>query len=185
MTVRLFSDDSASREAPVSGRESGPPPTLRESKSALLEAAQAAVADQQTKGRARKRLWQENTKTRTAVRSTLGVLTLAGIALLLLRPSWLVGPELPAEPPEIKTASATLALIEAASHLRAYQSATGQLPERLKDAGITDIAIRYQRVDSVNFVIRLAAGDSTLTLRSTDSIKPLITEAVRALGRRG
>jgi hypothetical protein len=78
-----------------------------------------------------------------------------------------------------------LTLIAAASHLRAYQSATGQLPERLKDAGIADMAIRYQRIDSANFVIRLGAGDSTLTLRSTDSIKPLVNEAVRALGRRG
>ena len=156
MTVRLISDDSAPREEPpVSGRESGPP-----SPPTLRES-------------------------KTAVRSTVGILTLAGIGLLFLRPSWLVGPPLPAESPEVRTASATLALIEAASHLRAYQSATGQLPERLKDAGIPDMSIRYQRIDSANFVIRLGAGDSTLTLRSTDSIKPLVNEAVRALGRRG
>jgi len=165
----------------VSGRESGPPPTLRESKSALLEAAQAAVADQRTKGRARRRPWEAQSKARTAVRSTVGVLTLAGIGLLLLRPSWLAGPTLPPESAQIKAASATLALIDAASHLRAYQSATGQLPERLKDAGVPDLGIRYQRMDSANFLIRLAAGDSTLTLRSTDSIKPLVTQAVQAL----
>jgi hypothetical protein len=150
-----------------------------------LEAAQAAVADQRTKGRARRRPWSEQTNARTALRSTVGILTLAGVALLLVRPSWLAGPAMPAESPEIKTASATLALIEAASHLRAYQSATGQLPERLRDAGVTDVAIRYQRIDGETFVIRLGAGDSTLTLRSTDSIKPLVAEAVRALRRRG
>jgi hypothetical protein len=185
----LFSEDSApNEEQPVSGRESDAPSgerTLRESKSALLEAAQAAIADQRIKGRERRHRWEQPSRARTAFRSTLGALTLGGITLLLLRPSWLVGPGLPAENPEVQAASATLALIDAASHLRAYQSATGQFPERLKDAGITDAAIRYQRIDADNFVIRLTAGDSTVTLRSTDSIRPLVNEAVRALRRRG
>ncbi len=171
----------------MAGREPGgnrPERTVRESKTDLLEAAQAAVANQRTKGRTPRSVWGERSRARAAYRSTMTGLILAGTTLLLLRPVWLAGPRLPPEPAEIQTASATLALIEAASHVRAYHSATGRLPERLKDAGVTDATIRYRKIDTLNFVIRLAAGDSTLTLRSTDSLRPLVNEAVRALRRR-
>src|SRR5215471_6924066 len=103
----------------VAGRESlGKPaePTLRQSKTALLEAAQAAVAEQRTKG-PRRGTWSGASAARRAAQSMISGLIVAGAFLLLIQPAWLSGPRLPAETPEIRSASATLVLVEAASRI--------------------------------------------------------------------
>ena len=165
-------------------QQPGPSPTLRETKSKLLEAAQAAIADQRTKAgtgqfaRARSR-WG-----RDAFRVVLGLLLVAGALVLTARPAWLAGPPMPAETAEVKHASVTLSLVEAMGHVTAYFEANGRLPATLLDAGVINPQIGYHASGDARFSLTLQTEDSTLTLSSTDSLKPLIVNAIRALQRR-
>src|SRR5262245_29982016 len=91
-------------------------PTIRESKSKLLEAAQAAIADQRAKAVDAARAQAARSRGRNAFRVTLGLLSIGGSAVLAARPAWLVGAKLPSETAEVKSASVTLSLVEAMGH---------------------------------------------------------------------
>jgi hypothetical protein len=157
-------------------------PTLRQRKSALLEAAQAAIADQRAKQGVREP--PEDSGRGHALRVALGLLLLAGSTLLIMRPSWLAGPRLPTETPAVRAASATLALVEAVSQIRAYRQIRGVLPRSLGEAGVENPAIGYRVRGGTEFEVHLRAGDSTVVVSSTDSLKPRVVTAILTLQRR-
>lgn len=167
-------------------RPTPPPPTLRDSKSALLEAAQAAIARNQPGSRpvARRPLPQVESSARRVFRLVLGFLLLFGSGLLVAQPAWLAGPGLPAESAAIRSASATLALVEAVGRIQAYQLAHGRLPGSLGEAGLANPAIGYRAIGADRFEVSLPAGDSTVVLRSTDPLGPVVADAITALQRR-
>ena len=171
--------DTGSSQSRPSDKMLIPSTGLRGSKTALLEAAQAAVADQRDKSKTgpSNRLGSD----RAVFRGLFGLMTLAAALLLFLQPPWLAGPKLPTETPEIRAASATLGLVEAASHIRDYQKVTGRLPFQLKDAGIENSAIRYQRVDPSDWILTVSVDNSIVTIKSTDAIRPIATQAIRTL----
>ena len=155
--------------------------TLRQSKSALLEAANAAVANQASKpphgsGAA--------PTSRAGLRVFLGLVILVGASLLVAKPGWLVGPEPPVESPAIREASATLSLAHALGQIKAYAEAKGSLPSTPGEAGVRDSTIQFRRLGGDAFELSLPAGDRVVSLRSTDSLEPLVVEAIRALQRR-
>lgn len=156
-------------------------PTVRESKSALLEAAQAAVEEQKTKATAARAAVGS---TRIGFRALLLATAVAGAAVLLIRPPWLVGPEPVIETTVIQGASARLALVEAVVQIRAYVTKSGQLPRQPGDAGVTNRAISLRPLDNGEFELTLKAGDALIAVRSTDSLQPIVISAVRALQRR-
>lgn len=156
------------------------PRTPRESKSALLEAAQAAVAAKQVPVDAPR----EGSPRRTATRIALGLALLVGSGLLLSRPAWLAGPALPQETLAIRAASATLALVDAVSRVSAFQAARGVLPATLQDAGVANPDIDYRRLAGDHFEVRMLAGDSTVVMRSSDSLKPAVVRAILTLQQR-
>lgn len=155
--------------------------TLRQSKSALLEAAEAAVADRKGKP---DRLSTGPVPQASRLRPLLVGLLIAGAALLIWRPTWLAGPSLPPETPAVVTASATMALARAISHIKAFNAANGRLPSRLSDAGIQDAAIEYRPLPNGEFTVSRQGGQSMVTLRSTDSLEARVVEAIRILQRR-
>lgn len=156
-------------------------PTIRESKSALLEAAQAAVDEQKTKAIAARAAVGS---ARVGFRALLLATVLAGAAILFVQPPWLVGTEPPIEAAVIRSASARLALVEAIGQIRAYVTTSGQLPPQPNDAGVTNRAISLRPLADGEFELTLKAGDSLIAVRSTDSLKPIVISAVRALQRR-
>jgi hypothetical protein len=162
-------------------KSSRPAPTARQSKSALLEAAQEAVAVERSKGN----LPPANPTTRQSLaRITLGLVLLVGCGLLIARPAWLAGPALPRETLAIRAASATMALVEAVSRVSAYREARGTLPATLGEAGVAHPEVRYRRLAGDHFEVRLELGDSTVVLRSFDPLKPAVTQAMRTLQAR-
>lgn len=168
-------------EANTPGKE----PTLRQSKSALLEAAQAAIADQKTKAAtAPPPGLVPSGHGRTWFRSILVALILTGGTILALQPGWLIGPTLPKESEEIQAASATLALVEAVSHVRAYAATTGRLPSKLADVGVVNPAISLRPLDGGTFEVSYLTGGQAIRLKSTDSLKTLVVDAIRTLQRR-
>lgn len=158
-------------------------PNLTHSKSALYEAAHAAVADQRTK--AADQASRGPRRGRTALRATLIVLLLAGGALLAVRPVWLVGPVLPPETPAIRTASAELTLVDAVGRIRSYLARNGRLPASLDAAGVTNQAISFKALGSQDFEVSLQSGDSLIRLGPSSPVESIAAGAIRALqGRR-
>jgi|GEM_PF-6840073 len=104
-----------------------------------------------------------------------------GAGLLAARPAWLAGPTMPVESPEIRTASATLSLVDAISKIESHLMAQGRLPSRLTDIGVPNTGIRYRVLDSTAFEVSLATPDTTVVLRSTDSIRVKTIDAIRVL----
>ena len=158
-------------------------PTLRQSKSALLEAAQEAVADQNTRA-AEAPSGMPQPVSRTGFRGFLLLLILGGAGLLAARPAWLTGPALPTEPPAIRRASATLSLAEAVGQVKSYAAAHGRLPATLDAAGVRDSAIRFRPIGAGAFEVSLAVGDTSITLRSTEPLKGPVVDAILTLQRR-
>ena len=158
-------------------------PTIRQSKTALLEAAQAAIADQKTKASHLAPPPKRRTG-RLVFRTILGLLLVGSAALLVIRPTWLVGPSLPAEDGPIQSASARLSLVDAIAHVRSFVAATGRMPNPIQEAGVTNQGISLQSLGSDEFEVSLQAGDSLIKVRSTDSLKAIVEAAVRTLQRR-
>jgi hypothetical protein len=114
----------------------------------------------------------------------LSVLILVGLGILIGQPTWLAGPGLPEEPRAVQAASATLALVEAMSRVSAFREVRGSLPSSLVEAGVLNPEIRYERMDGQEFRVALAAGDSMVVLRSTDSLRTVVEHAILTLQRR-
>lgn len=161
-------------------RRSGADRTPRESRSALLEAAQAAVAEQRSH---RHRGPPAPSLRRRVFRALLALIVIGGGVLLVRRPAWLAGPRLPPETPAVRAATARLALVDAVSHVQAFRAATGRLPRALAEAGIRATHIGYEARGGDRFVVRLQAGDSLIVIRSDDSLEGPVAEALRVLRR--
>ncbi|MBX3145535.1 MAG: hypothetical protein KF785_02095 [Gemmatimonadales bacterium] len=157
-------------------------PKLTSSKSALYEAASAAVADQ--RNRAADGAGRGPRRGRTALRTALVVLLIAAGTVLALQPVWLVGPGLPEETPAIRTASAELALVDAVARVRSYTAQHGRLPATLDAAGVTNQAIRFTSLGSQDFEVSLPSGDSLIRLRPSSPIESIAAGAIRALQSR-
>lgn len=161
-------------------KEPSPPPepSRRQSKSALLEAAQAAIADQRAKAEEYSRPVRK--PGRSILRTMLVLLIVTGTLLIVLRPTWLAGPSLAAEPAEMHTASAVLVLAHHLDRVRAFQTSHGRLPRTLAEAGITD-QTDYRVTGSSDFSLTIATPDSSITVKSTDDLHPAVVAALRTL----
>ncbi len=153
-------------------------PTARSSKSALLEAAQGAIADQKLRAETGAKT---GPRARTGLRVFLAAIMVASAAVLVAQPAWLVGPKPPGETPAIQAATATMALVEVVSQLQAFQTTNGHLPATLEAVGVTDPAIRYQPGTGGHFEVSMAAGDSVVSIQATDSLKTRVVDAIRVL----
>lgn len=170
----------------MESNQPGQEPSLRQTKSALLEAAQAAIVDQRTKAQVAAAVAATVRPRRRGLGLLifLTVVAVGGAGVLLLQPAWLVGVRPPEEPPAVVAASSRLALIEAAARVRHFSDSAGRLPAALGEAGVTDTAIALTPLEGLEFSLARRAGDSLISLRSTDSLKPLVAASVRTLQAR-
>lgn len=159
-------------------------PSMRESKGALLEAAQAAVADSRSRPPADHQPIRSSGVGRTVFQVIMVGIIGAGAAILITQPSWLVGAKLAPESRAVQTASATLSLVDAISKVKAFVDLRGRLPSRLDEAGVDNHAVRFKALEGTVFEVSVAAGDSVISIRSTDSLKPRVVDAILALQRR-
>lgn len=158
-------------------------PSIRQSKEALLEAAQAAIADQRS--RPQEPIFRDSPPPRRGILPiVMGALIAAGVAVLVLQPTWLTGPGLPVETERVKAASATLTLVDAVSKIQAFTTKQGRLPATLDEAGVENAAIGYKVVDETAYEVSLQTADSVVSIRSTDSLKARVVDAILTLQRR-
>ena len=159
------------------------PAPLRDSKSNLYEAAVAAVRDREE---AATRAPQLVAVPRRRIGFRILVLiALVGGVLLLWRPDWLEGPTAPpAESPELAAASLRLTLVRERRRVSDFAQRHGRLPTTLGEAG-SPLELDYQTSGSDRFVISGRAGDSLITLRSTDSVESFLAGSLRIIKNRG
>ncbi len=162
----------------------GRPQPTRDSKSSLYEAALAAVQDRaevaRAKAAARPRLAR-----RFPWLVSVGAVGVAGLVLLLARPTWLVGPlGPPPETPGVSAASLRLSLLHNRELVRHHLRRTGSAPLSLAEAGSTTPGIEYRRTDD-GFVLSGRAGDSLIVLRSGDSTAAFLGNSLSRLKGRG
>jgi len=159
-------------------RESRP---SRDSKSSLYEAALAAVKDREAATR------RPHPRPRTRVRwmTILLLIALLAAILLLIRPVWLVGPDAPPREPEpIVAASFRLTLLRERQRVFDYTRQHGHLPATLVEAGSARNDIRFQATGADGFLLSGRAGDSLITLRSSDSMGAFLGESLKAIRNR-
>lgn len=163
----------------MKAKRGGGEPTVRQSKSALLEATQAAVE-------ARKKVPVSPIAPAGSRRRFRFLLLIAvvGGSVLVAQPHWLVGRVPAPESNDIRYASATLVLIEAIGKVRSYATSRGQLPSLPSEAGVTNPAVTLRPLQGGEFELRMQVGDFRIAVKSTDTLKPLIVSAVQSLMRR-
>jgi hypothetical protein len=159
------------------------PPQLRDSKSNLYEAAlQVVKAQEQAAAQAPRR---PDAIRRPAGLVILLLLALIGALLLLLRPVWLAGPSAPPkEPPGVEAATLRLELLRERQRVFRYSSEHGRLPATLAETGSRRADFQYApSVDG--FSLSGRAGDSLITLRSTDSLPTFLGQSLQRFRRGG
>jgi hypothetical protein len=156
----------------------------RDSKTDLLEAAQAAVKD-----RAEKASEAAIAARSVPERRRMGVLTvigLAGIVLLILQPTWLAGPKsVPPAPPREAAAALRIALIRQRQQLFNYATTHRRFPVSLADAGDSLPGVTYTRRGDSAFTLVGNAGDSVIVLHSGDSQAAFLGNSLRIIKNRG
>jgi len=159
-------------------------PPSRDSKSDLLEAARAAIRDGEAKAtQAALAARQVPQKRRLGVLAVIGV---AGIVLLLLQPTWLVGPKAPPpETPAVAAASLRLEMFRQHSLIVNFSKAHGRLPRNLAEAGDRGTVVQYERTGDSTFRLTATAGDSIIVFQSTDSIEAFLGQSIAAIRNRG
>ncbi len=163
----------------------GRPTPPRDTKTNLYDAALAAVKEREERASEQQmaRLGATGRKRRV---SALGVMGVAGLVLLLIRPTWLAGPEAPpAEPPAVAAASLRLTLLRERDRVFEFVRQSGRLPATLEEAGSGLVAIDYQPTGGESFVLSARTGDSVVTLGSSDSTTTFLGASLKTIKHRG
>lgn len=157
-------------------------PSVRDSKTDLLEAAREVVKDRHEKDVAAGKM-QPAARKRV---SFLTLLALGGLTLLALQPAWLVGPKrIPVESPAIVEASLRLALLRERQRVSDFLKQHGRLPASLAEAGSIAPGIGFEALPQQDFRLFAQAGDSLLVLRSTDSMSHFLGNSLKEIKNRG
>lgn len=161
------------------------PAPARDSKSTLYDAAVAVLKSQEEATAARIQAAQAPRR-RWRWRILLLLIGLAGAALLLWRPVWLAGPKAPtSEPPGIAAASLRLALLQERQGVADYLKLHGHPPVTLAEVGGTREDFQYQVTGPTAFQISGRAGDSLITLRSSDLMTTFLGRGLLQIRNRG
>ncbi len=157
---------------------------LRDSKTDLLEAAQAAVKDREEK--AAELVVASSSIPRRRRLGTLAVIGLAGVVLLALQPAWLIGPgAAPPDPPPMAAAGLRVAMVRQRQLLFNYARANGRLPRSLSETGDSLPGVRYTRRSDSTFTLTASAGGSEVVLQSSDTQAVFLGNSLRILKNRG
>ncbi|HEX7025078.1 MAG TPA: hypothetical protein VF187_09710 [Gemmatimonadales bacterium] len=162
----------------------GKPGPGRDSKTDLLEAAQAVMKDREEKAAANAR-----SRMRPEVRRRVSILTLIGALgalLVVLQPIWLAGPtSVPPESPAVTDASVRLGMLRERQRIIEFARVHGRLPATLSEAGSKTPGLGYEPGEGQTFKLFAQSGDSLLLLHSTDSMSTFLGNSLQALKNRG
>lgn len=170
----------ASERPPAQPPRNNPP---QDTKSVLYEAAMQAVQDRAQVAKARVER-KPRKKRRGTLMPLLAVIGLFGAILLLWRPDWLEGPtSVPLETPSVAAASMRVVLVRERDIILRYLQRTGSLPATLEAAGSSTAGLDYVRAGS-EFSVTGHTGDSSITIRSSDSVVAFLGDSFDRLRHR-
>jgi hypothetical protein len=157
---------------------------LHDSKTNLLEAAQAALKDREEKA-VTAALAARSVPQRRRI-GLLTVIGVAGLVLLVVQPSWLAGPKsVPPEPPRVAAAALRIAMIRQRQQLFNYANIHRRFPLSLGDAGDSLPGVIYNRRGDSAFTLIGSVGDSMIVLHSGDSQTAFLGNSIRIIKNRG
>ena len=149
--------------------EQQPSPSEEDRKQALLDAAQAALAD--AKSRADEADRQDHSaRTRLSPLISCCIASAIGLYLMVARPAWFITPPPPPDPPDIAAASVRLTLVREASRVQRFQADSGRLPLSMAEAGSDVTGVQYDRLPDSSYVLRAVQGRDTVRLSSRDAV---------------
>lgn len=158
--------------------------TEPQGKQRLLDAAQAAVAEAQTKA-------EERASRRGSTPASRGIMFGASLSLFVValylavaRPSWFLTPPPPPEPPAVQEASIRLTLVREAQRIATFRTTAGRLPADPAEAGSPVAGLAYDRINDSVFAVSLPFGAGMVTLRSTDSVAVFLGDAIGTVSAR-
>lgn len=150
-------------------------------KQALYEAARAAIADASVRPRHRPAPARVG-RTARAPSLLLGLaLFVAGTYILAARPAWLVTPDPPGEPVEVREASFRLTLVREAHRIRQFHAARGRLPETLAETGSGVAGVRLHQLPDGSFTLVATLDGRDLLYRSTDSAATFLGRSLQVV----
>jgi hypothetical protein len=162
-----------------------PAKSRTESKIDLLNAAQAAVSEAEERSASRRGRRRNSRFGRIAFATIAGLVVGGSGYILSARPAWFFTPDPEPPPLEIQDASVRLMLVREAERIRQYQTANGQLPDSLAEAGSMVTGVRYTRVDDSTFRLSAAVGSTQIGFQSDDSPDGFLGNALKIINRRG
>ena len=159
---------------------------LRDSKSDLLDAARAAVKDSEEKA-AEMAIASRSIPRRRRRLGVLMTIGVVGLVLLILQPTWLVGPDtVQPDPPPVAAAGLRVALIQQRQRVLDYaRTHGGRLPVSLIETGDSMPGVFYHRRGDSAFTLTGSAGESVVVLRSSDSQAVFLGNSLRVIKNRG
>ena len=166
------------------GHHKAPEGGGRDSKTSLLEAAQAVMKDREARSAA-----EREARMHPKVRRRLSVMTLfgaLGFLLVVLQPVWLAGPtKPPPETPAISAASLRLGMLRERQRILDFIRTKRRLPTTLAEVGTDLPGLGYEPGDNQTFRLFAQSGDSIVLLYSTDSMQAFLGNSLQVIKNRG
>lgn len=111
-----------------------------------------------------------------------------GVAAVACLAAWVVpvpqaAETLPPPPAEYTSASARMTLVLAARRLESFRSQYRRLPTTLDDAGISEPAMSYQRMEGETYLLKLPVDGSFLTFDSGMAPATFLEDAMTIIRR--
>lgn len=151
------------------------------SRRALADAYEQAVKAEADK-RAKAAVLAKKSQVRRMVLAAGWLVTLAGSALLILKPDWFGLRPVPETAVE-REASIRLGLYVAGRRLKLYHDQHGAYPDKLEEAGDVVPGIQYRRTADGGYEMRFERGGQILLLTSRDSLDAFVGPVARVLPR--
>lgn len=153
-------------------------------KQALLDAAQAAVADAKEKAAQRRR--RPTGPTTRVFFTVVSILLFAGgIYLLAARPAWFFTAPPQPETVAIQEASLRLTLVRETERVKRYRAQHRRLPGSLEEAGSPVKGLTYEKQTDSTFRLIATFGDGTIGFGSTDSVSTFLGNSLKVIASRG
>ncbi len=154
-----------------------------DTKQALYEAAQSALASEAERQREQRR--QPRQRRRKLIPGVFALTVAFSLYAVLTRPAWLQTPPPPPDTPAVQEANLRVIMYTQAMRVERFVEENGRLPTTLSEAHAAAEGTRLEALGDTAFTLHGTTGTVTLTLRSTDAMRDFLGNSFEVLASRG